>query len=520
MKTIQFLLFFAGFVARICAQQFEILYDHEGFSNDGGSIIKIGGGYFTTHAATDPNLGLTTLVATFDDQAFLVWDTSLTSYAEKFSQSSLNGNIFFDVEESNSWVIGNYGIQGEATVIPFLKLYNNNGQLLQTKLLDTLDQYSPNIFGGIRTLEGIYLSCRNNAVNDPNEILIVKCSLDGEYEWHQTYDAGVQFHPKCIVDVGDGFVVAGWRYATQFDLSDLNGQQYIRKFNYQGESQWISTMAHGDNMNLGAVGIVQLDNGNYLFAGTKYIEGYSIQPLIGELNSDTGDTLWTRVYFESEDYDPNNLNDFNSLNRIHGFKKLESGGFLGVGECRHEIISGAEDDPLDNAAFLMKLDDEYNLLWKRIYVPEGYAELEQSQAQCQLNDFVENDDGSITALGRVYMYTGSGPQGGYIQDSYLIRVDSMGCLITGCAVGIEEFEPSDNMFVYPNPANGPVTILLPYKDNWNIDIFDAHGKLVHNQILQQNNKAELETNRFLSGIYLLRVKNKTKLFHSKLFIQN
>jgi hypothetical protein len=238
------------------------------------------------------------------------------------------------------------------------------------------------------------------------------------------------------------------------------------------------------------------------------------------LNSDTGDTLWTRVYFESEDYDPNNLNDFNSLNRIHGFKKLESGGFLGVGECRHEIISGAEDDPLDNAAFLMKLDDEYNLLWKRIYVPEGYAELEQSQAQCQLNDFVENDDGSITALGRVYMYTGSGPQGGYIQDSYLIRVDSMGCLITGCAVGIEEFESSDNMFVYPNPAIGPVTMLLPYIDNWNIDVFDAQGKLVHYQILQQNNKAELEIDRFLSGIYFLRAKNKTKSFHSKLFIQN
>jgi hypothetical protein len=519
MKRICYFIFLV-FTPHLQAQQFQILYDFNEFANGGGSIVKSESGYFTTHPALEIPSNFTTLVAGINLQGEVLWDTTLSNSTQELGLSNWNVNILNVMDNQEKWVIGNYVNPTNDNRTIYLFKFNDQGEILTNLLLDTLLEYRPDVWGGFLNQSGIFLLCKDHSLNDPNEILIVKCSLDGEYEWHQTYDAGVQFHPKCIVDVGDGFVVAGWRYATQFDLSDLNGQQYIRKFNYQGESQWISTMAHGDNMNLGAVGIVQLDNGNYLFAGTKYIEGYSIQPLIGELNSDTGDTLWTRVYFETEDYDPNNLNDFNSLNRIHGFKKLESGGFLGVGECRHEIISGAEDDPLDNAAFLMKLDDEYNLLWKRIYVPEGYAELEQSQAQCQLNDFVENDDGSITALGRVYMYTGSGPQGGYIQDSYLIRVDSMGCLITGCAVGIEEFEPSDNMFVYPNPANGPVTILLPYKDNWNIDIFDAHGKLVHNQILQQNNKAELETNRFLSGIYLLRVKNKTKLFHSKLFIQN
>jgi len=490
------------------AQQFEVLYDHNGFSNDGGSIVKTDAGYFTTHLATDPVLSYTTLVAAFDEQGALLWDTSLSNPTETFSQPNWNVNILVNQTSQFYWILGNHSLAGDTELLPFLNKFTIDGQPIEIIVLDTLVNQRPDAWGGILNESGMYLLCRDRTLGGNHELLIAKCSLDGQYEWHLTYDTGFTFKPKCIVDVGDGFIVGGSRYATLTDQGNGDGQQYIRKFNYSGVSQWTNTMAYADNINLGAIGIVKLDNGNYLFAGTKYIDYVSMQPLIGELDAATGDTLWTKIYFESEPYDPDNLDDFNSVNRIHGFKKLQSGGYIGVGECMHEIIPGSIADPLDNAALMMKLDDEYNLLWKRIYVPISYAELEASQAQCQLNDFVENDDGSITAIGRVYMYTGTGPQGGYIQDSYLIRVDSLGCLVSGCSVGMTEFESVQNLLVYPNPATSTITIEFPQRDNWDVEIYDCQGQLAAHEKYRQSVKNNFDIHNLPSGIYTIKCRGE------------
>ncbi len=500
----QILIFIAiSLIAFTChCQQFELLYDHYGFSNDGGAISRVDSGFFTTHLASYPILGFTTLIAYFDDQGILLWDTSLTSSTEEFSQSNWNTNILDTQNEQEKWVIGNYASQGENGNLPFLQKFNVNGTAMELIILDTLATQSPYTYGGIVNDLGIFIMCRNSA---NNKLMIIHCNSEGEYLEHYEYDTDLLFHAQCIVDVGDGFIVGGWNYANQTDANNNDAQQYIRKFSYDGESQWTNTLAYGDNGNYGAVGIVALDNGNYLFGGTKLIDNISTQPLIGELDATTGDTLWTKLFFDGEvEYDPNNLSTFNSINRLHGFKKLADGGFLGVGECRHDIIPDSAFGPLDNAALMMKLDSEYNLLWKRIFVPEGYAELDASPAQCQLNDFVENEDGSITALGRVYMYTGSGPQGGYIQDSYIIRVDSFGCLIDGCEVGMVEHETNQLLSVYPNPTAKAVTIEFPYFDDWRAAIFNANGQLVYQTQIENKIKTTIDLQGLPSGFYMLR----------------
>ncbi len=475
------------------SQQFETLYDHNGFSNDGGAIIKSGNNYLTTHPATDPLNGFTTLVAYFNEEGDLLWDTTLTSAISTFSQSNWNINILASTTEQEKWIIGNYGNMQDEILVPFLQKFSVFGESLQLEILDMLSDQSPNVYGGIITDSGIYLVCTNNDITDNTEGLIIKCSPEGIYQWHETFDTGFVFSPKCITDVGDGFVVGGWRYATQQDQENNHGDQIIIKFNYSGNSIWTNILNNGLNPNLGAIGIVPLNNGNYLFAGTRYVDNVSIQPLVGEMDAATGDTLWTRAYFAPH-----------SINRLHGFKKLDSGGYLGVGECRVDVIPESAFGPLDNAAFIMKLDDEFNLMWKKVFIPEGYTELESSPAQCQLNDFVENDNGSITALGRVYMYTGKGPQGGYIQDSYLIRIDSLGCLVSGCSVGITEFEPNQNLLVYPNPTNGDVTIEFPQRDNWSIDLLNMQGQLVLQKQFNQIIQCRLVLQNLPSGVYTFK----------------
>lgn len=503
----------------IQAQQFEFLYDHNGFSNDGVSIVKMNSGYFTTHAARNLNFDYTTLVAAFDENASLIWDTSLTSLTIEKGQSNWNVNILSDVNNSDKWVIGNFVDSGNNSRTVFLNKFNEAGQIINEVILDTLFEKSPDVWGGFSNISGLYLLCRDNTLGGNNRMLIVKCTIEGQYDWHQSYNVGFSFSPKCIVDVEDGFIVGGSRYANLIDQGNGDGEQIILKFNYNGISQWTNTVRFNGNANFGAVGIIKLNSGNFLFAGTKNIDNVSIQPLIGELDAGTGDTLWTKLFFESQVYDANDLANFNSINRIHGFKQLSDGGYLGVGECRHDIIPDSAFGPLDNAAFLMKLDNNFNLLWKRIYIPEGYDELDASPAQCQLNDFVENEDGSITALGRVYMCTGTGPQGGYIQDSYMIRVDSLGCLIPGCSIGITEFDDLSDLLVYPNPTSSNLTIQLPTNDSWTVRLYNMNGQVVSAEKINGNNRLDLNLQNFTSGLYTVQAMNENGKVYTKVVVR-
>jgi len=503
------------------AQQFEFLYDHNGFSNDGGSIIKTTNGYFTTHYATDMEFGsYSILMASFDQVGELVWDTSLTNSQTEFYGVGLYQNILPTSSENENWVVGNSIDDSTQLNTPFLLKVSLQGDLQQLNYFDTLydvipQLLNPQIFTGAVANDNLYF-IGTYVANSNIYFLLYTCDLQGNYLWHRSYQTSWTIFPQCIIDVGDGIVVGAQRFNPS---NPSDSERLIRKFDYDGNILWGNAYSAPLQPSYGVVSLAELSNGNYLFAGTKFIENVSIQPLIGELDSGTGDTLWTKLFFESQVYDANNLANFNSINRIYGFKQLSDGGFLGVGECRHDIIPDSANGPLDNAAFMMKLDSNYNFLWKRIYIPEGYDELNISPAKCQLNDFVENEDGSITALGRVYMYTGTGPQGGYIQDSYMIRVDSLGCLIPGCSVGITEFEDLTDLLVYPNPTSSDLSIQLPNTDTWIVRIFNSNGQLVSTEKINQSNFIQLNFQNLNTGLYTVHTMNSAGRVYSEMVVK-
>ena len=493
------------------AQQFDILYDHNGFANDGGSIVKTEGGYFTTHAAYDINLGsYSVLFANFDEEGNLFWDTTFTTFERFFS---FNGSYYyknFISTTSGTWVFANSTNVADNDQKPTLIRTSIDGVVEDIIFIDTLyslipDIYIPTVLSGTFANNHIYITGLY-VVGQDIFLFLIKCDLNGNFIWNRSFPLnGVNISPTSLIDTGDGLLMGGRRYAAGPD-GDYEDERYFRKFNYDGWSQWTRTYFVSEQMSLGVVNMIPLDNGNFLFASNRHqTSGYSyMQPLIGEINDANGDTLWTKTYFDTIPSDFDDFSTLNSYNRLMGFKKLSDGGYIGVGTTRIDIIPDSAWGPIDDAAFMMKLDADYNLLWKRVYVPQGYAELEASPARCHLNDFVENEDGSITALGRAYMYTGSGPQGGYIQDSFLIRVDSLGCLVSGCAVGITEWEEQQDVLVYPNPASTHTTIEFPTSGNWNISLYNLQGALVSQDQLKHTQQFQLDLQYLPAGIYTIQ----------------
>jgi len=92
-------------------------------------------------------------------------------------------------------------------------------------------------------------------------------------------------------------------------------------------------------------------------------------------------------------------------------------------------------------------------IWQRFYLPFGNGELEQGQ----LDAIRAHPDGGFVMAGQARAY---GPSIVKAQHAWLLKVDSLGCLVPGCAVGIKELTPEPvYLKVWPNPAQGEAFVL-------------------------------------------------------------
>jgi hypothetical protein len=82
---------------------------------------------------------------------------------------------------------------------------------------------------------------------------------------------------------------------------------------------------------------------------------------------------------------------------------------------------------------------------------------------------------------------------------------------------------SNKISVYPNPSFGK--LLLEWKDDYSvqslkIQLIEISGKVVDERSVQKdNNKVSLDFSDVACGTYLLRIKDKNSLTHTKLIIQ-
>ncbi len=507
-QSILILILLLTMASRSQSQQFQFLYNC-GDINRGVAIESMDGGYLTTHRTYNSYNGQTnSVIAKFDTEGNLQWNTFLSDSEGEFTFLRNNINILPGYNETNKWFIGGYRFftgPFSGKYLPCFRRVSYYSQTLEEVILTELYDQEPIPIGGFRNGVNMYILCTNNSPNSSLDATVLKCDLFGQFiEQYLLSPDDDNYRPWCIVDVGEGFLVGARRnQESNSNFTDLT-EQHVTKLNYDGEVQWTSVLSSPLASAISPVNFIPLNNGNYLFANTFHNANCK-RPWIGELNSETGDTLWTKLYFDSVPTTETNLDEFNSINELLGFKRISDGGFIGVGMCEVDVFDGLYDGPLDNAAFMMKLDAEYNLLWKRVYIPEGYSESSFWGAHCWFNDFVEETDGSIVALGGVNMFT-SYP----ITDSYMIRVDSLGCLVSGCTVGVKEYEPKQDLLIYPNPTEATTTIEFPSAGKWDVEVYDLKGTLVYQRQFNYSLKQQIDITFLPSGIYTIHCTQANK----------
>ncbi|MEX0812356.1 MAG: T9SS type A sorting domain-containing protein [Chitinophagales bacterium] len=187
-------------------------------------------------------------------------------------------------------------------------------------------------------------------------------------------------------------------------------------------------------------------------------------------------------------------------------REMPDGSIVFIGEA---VYQGVNED----AGWIGKLDANGNLLWERFHI---YKERDFFRRRAIFRgDFQQTEDGGYIVAGIVWRQEDTTQSTAYNTMTWLVKLDSMGCLNGDCGipVGVNEVPaPGKNdveILVYPNPVNDilyiETTSQNPNKSAYNrqvqnIQIIDLNGRnVIHTK------QSPINTSELSQGIYFYQV---------------
>ena len=305
-----------------------------------------------------------------------------------------SGRKLFIVTDSTYLLISNmYNTLGMPDV---LMLYvNNNFDTIWTKRYGGAKQ-DVSYFSNITNDGNFILTGVSDSYGSNWDMLFFKTDIDGNLIWQKLYgDSNDEFGLSCYQTYDGGFILSGGRYYT-----NGNSKHYIVKTDSVGNLEW--QKIYGPDKQNGGCYITQLSDSNYITVGSIIIDGLSYQGNIRKLNK-TGDLIWERSY-------GSNKNDWFDTQPI----ELADGSIVVAGSTYNNINK--------RVGWLVKFDSNGDTLWARTYVSNP-------QFHCWFYSLQTTSDEGFLMTGSGYSAT---------QDAWVVKVDSMGCEIENCVVGIPE----------------------------------------------------------------------------------
>ncbi len=86
-------------------------------------------------------------------------------------------------------------------------------------------------------------------------------------------------------------------------------------------------------------------------------------------------------------------------------------------------------------------------------------------------------------------------------------------------VGIEEYTDKDNIFIYPNPANNTINIIIDNNSNAIVKIINAKGQLI-NEIKSVKEHETIDVSGLPAGMYIVQLVFDNKIVNKKIQISN
>ena len=347
---------------------------------------------------------------------------------------------------------------------------------------------------GHTTTDGGYVICGETSSSGTSyDGFLLKIDSMGNQQWVQTY--GSPSHTDALVSV-DLAPEGGYYLGGQRALSGTNYDPWVLRVDGAGNILWQQSYSGPFPDPLAQV--IAVADGNLVFAtGYDVTSGAFSRLRMAKVDS-TGGLLWSRLY-DSSVYGAVLL----AVKEVQPYGDLIAAGQaekLGIG-----YVNGV----------LLRTSANGDSLWLRYY---HYYDSLWTEGEGRFLDVIHTSDNGFIAVGAAYFSNNPADYDSimYSQDTWVVKVDSMGCLVPGCD-GISTITSQitnyrDALTISPNPANTSVHVswalpaALHNKGAAALSIVNAQGKLVRTLPCDLSREGmDLDVSDLAAGIYHLHV---------------
>ncbi len=330
----------------------------------------------------------------------------------------------------------------------------------------------------------------------------IKTDALGNEEWQHTYGlGGVDYGYTDIALLPDGYLLAG--ASCQLDG---NCDFLVTKISETGTVIW--NLLLGSPFSEPDASIERLSDGRFmLFGGWAANANTWLAPYIAVLDPDDGQVTWSHQY---------------------GAPTYGTALMAGKEFSNTDIIAcGISSSGSSQVGLLLRTTAAGDSLWMRKYV---YHDSVIDQGAGRFWDVLPTPDGGCIAAGVAYNPFNAPYPPGYSQDTWVVKVDSMGCIVPGCdgLTGITEQVTNlgDALTLYPNPVHDQlhVGIKLPADIASNgqltLSVTTMEGKLVLQQQVPTSVAGEvvLDVSSLAAGMYSLHLSDAQRWLAGKKFV--
>lgn len=471
---------FAGWEFAQTALGVEILPDGYLTIGAGTDYDSIGPGLFFSHGSVH--------LTRFDLNGELLWEKRAF---RPFHSSVAGWTDCCDTIPGGGYVVGGASEDTTGFDEVYLMRFDANGDTLWTKVFG--DPTGNQFWIGSqvkRVPNGDLLIAGITDQNGPFNAFVIRTDNNGNELWREIYEyaPGIEggLGPIALADDGDFFT------SGTIALTTENSDRWVQRHRADGEVRW--QLAWGGPWREGSTYVCALSDGHLLISGGS---GYAAdltqtRPYLAKLDSADGSIIWDREY-----------GPIGYGTQFFPVKECPNGDLIAAGVTYAAMGMGANNV---QKGLLCRTTSAGDSLWMFAYFSQADS---LADGTGRFYDVLPTADGGFIAAGAAYFSaSGNNPQG-ISQDTWVVKVDSLGCIVPGCNnVGITEQATNllDALSIYPNPARGQTRLQLNLPPSVAINdlaltVVSADGRVVFRERIAGNGAHTLALDALAPGLY-------------------
>jgi hypothetical protein len=321
-----------------------------------------------------------------------------------------------------------------------------------------------------------------------SNVALLKIGLNGELWWQRYYDQKAMDYARSMVKLTNGNLLLG---AVRNNLNQTNEKSNTWLLEVDTGGNVVREWFDPSDSTYAAEGLLQTQDGGFIYGAQKKRE-QSVNEVYKTATIVKLDSSFNKQWVYN--------NDMLSPTGFTDIEILPDGSYIACGTKNYRY------------ACVVKLSSEGDLIWSREYV--GISDWGSSNF---LADIDVLPDGGFVAVGQSQQSGVTPPQVGWF-----LKLDSNGCEIENCVVGLDEIQPPQDksqIQVYPNPASSSVQLEVSSElIGGEVRVYAITGRM-----MKAFNISQLKTTFAVSdlseGLYIVRVQKEEKFARAKLVVE-